>query len=140
MQRDWCRTVRPDQAIYWTLGNFSKPWQQLICTNLLHSQAIFVKVSKFSEIIFGQLLQTFGNFLLVTLLQRLVSHTFFFLCFLMRHFLRSFVQSPDLRPGEASKQAYISNSLANIFSEICQENIFDSLYFYASSTAVGREC
>ena len=36
-------------------------WQKFICPNLLHSQAIFVNVSK--SFIFGQLLQTFGNFL-----------------------------------------------------------------------------
>ena len=35
-------------------------WQQLICPNLSHSQAFFVKVSK--SIIFGQLLQTFSDF------------------------------------------------------------------------------
>ena len=47
-------------------GNFESLWQQLISPNLPHFQAIFVKVSKFiifsSEIIFGQLLQTFGDF------------------------------------------------------------------------------
>ena len=30
-------SVWQDWAIYWTLGNHSKPWQLLICTNLLHS-------------------------------------------------------------------------------------------------------
>ena len=30
-------TVWPDWAIYWTLGNFLKPLQQLICPNLPHS-------------------------------------------------------------------------------------------------------
>ena len=51
-------------------ATFQNLWQQLICPNLPHSQAIFVKVSKsiiFSEIIFGQLLQTFGDFFLVSL-------------------------------------------------------------------------
>ena len=33
-------------AIYWTLGNFKSHWQQLICPNLPHYRAIFVKVSK----------------------------------------------------------------------------------------------
>ena len=31
---------------FWTLGNFLIIWQQLICPNLPHSLAIFVKVSK----------------------------------------------------------------------------------------------
>ena len=38
--------VWPYLAIYWTLGNFQNLWQQLICPNLSHSSAIFVKVSK----------------------------------------------------------------------------------------------
>ena len=58
-------------AIYWTLGNFSKP----VATISLPKSPIFlgnfckhVKIYHFSsEIIFGQLLQTFGDFLLVTL-------------------------------------------------------------------------
>ena len=43
-----CRltTVWPDWAIYCTLGNFSKPVQQLFCQNRQHFKAIFVKVSK----------------------------------------------------------------------------------------------
>ena len=52
-------------------ATFQSLWQQLICPNLPHSQAIFcknVKIYHFSsEIIFAQLLQTFGNFFLVTL-------------------------------------------------------------------------
>ena len=53
------QTVWPDWAIYWTLGNFSKPVEQLFCPNLSHSQANFVKVSK--SIIF--LVKSFlGNF------------------------------------------------------------------------------
>ena len=52
-------------------ATFQSLWQQLICPNILHSYTIFckgVKIFHFSsEIIFGQLLQTFGNFLLVTL-------------------------------------------------------------------------
>ena len=50
----------------WT--TFQSLWQKLICPNLLHAYAIFIKVSKSSEIIFGQFLKTFGDFLLVTLL------------------------------------------------------------------------
>ena len=63
--------VLPDWAIYWTLGNFSKP---LATINLPKSPRFLdsfckgVKNFNFSgEIIFGQLLQTFGDFLLVTL-------------------------------------------------------------------------
>ena len=52
-------------------GQFESLWQQLIC----HKSSTFlgnfckgVKIFSFSsEIIFGQLLKTFGNFLLVTL-------------------------------------------------------------------------
>ena len=57
-------------AIYWTLGNFSKA-----TTSLLKSTTFFgnfcksVKILMFSsEMIFGQLLKTFGDILLVTLL------------------------------------------------------------------------
>ena len=39
-------SVWPGWTIYWALGNFLKRWQQLICPNLPHSLAIFVKVSK----------------------------------------------------------------------------------------------
>ena len=54
-------------------ATFQSLWQHLVCPNL--PQAIFVKMSKSliflgSEIIFGQLLQTIGNFLLVTLLSQ----------------------------------------------------------------------
>ena len=66
------QAVRPDWAIYWTLGNFSKP---LTTINLPKSLTLLgnfckgVKIFNFTiEIIFGQLLQTFGNFLLVTLI------------------------------------------------------------------------
>ena len=52
-------SVRPDWAIYWTLGNFQSLLQQLICPNLLHSQAIFVKMSK--SLIF-QVKSFLGNF------------------------------------------------------------------------------
>ena len=48
-------------------------WQQLFYPNHPHCWAIFVKVSNSfifsSEIIFGQLLQTFDDFLLVTLVE-----------------------------------------------------------------------
>ena len=66
-------SVWPDWAIYWTLGNFSKP----VATISLPKSPTFlgnfckgVKIFHFSsEIIFGQLLQSFGDFLLVTLWQ-----------------------------------------------------------------------
>ena len=64
-------SVGPDWAIYWTLGNFSKP----LATIYLPKSPTFlgnfckgVKIYHFSsEIIFGQLLWTFGDFFLVTL-------------------------------------------------------------------------
>ena len=64
-------TVWTNWAIYWTWGNFSKP----LATILLPKSPTFlgnfckgVKILNFSrEIVFGQLLKTFGNFLLVTL-------------------------------------------------------------------------
>jgi len=59
-------------AIYWTLGNFLKP---LAPINLPKSPTVLVnlcvgaKIFNFSsEIIFGQLLWTFGDFSLVTLI------------------------------------------------------------------------
>ena len=63
--------VWTDWAIYWTLGSFSKP----VATISLPKSPTFlgnyckgVKIFNFhGEIIFGQLLQTFGNFLLVRL-------------------------------------------------------------------------
>ena len=58
--------VWPDWAIYWTLGNFLKP---LATINLPKSPTFFgnfckgVKIYHFSsEIVFGQLLKTFGDF------------------------------------------------------------------------------
>ena len=67
----WWHTVWPDWAIYWTLGNFLKP----LATNLLSKSSTFlgnfckdVEIYHFSsEIIFKQLLKTFGDFFLVTL-------------------------------------------------------------------------
>ena len=67
----WIVPVWPDWAIYWTLGNFLKPF----ATNNLPKSPTFlgifckcVKIFNFSSVInFGQLLQTFGNFFLVTL-------------------------------------------------------------------------
>ena len=57
-------------TIYWTLGNFSKPLATInlhISPTLLGSKG--VNIFNFSsKIIFGQLLRTFGDFLLVTLL------------------------------------------------------------------------
>ena len=54
------------QAV-WLWATFQSLWTQLICPNLIHSNAILVKVSKY--LIF--LLKSFlGNFLLVTLCAR----------------------------------------------------------------------
>ena len=62
------QTVWPDLAIYYTLGNFSKPGQQVFCQNGQHIFGNFckgVKIIYFTrEILFGQLLQTFGDFLI----------------------------------------------------------------------------
>ena len=57
--------MRPDWAIYYTLGNFSKP----VATTILPKLPTWLgKIFHFSsEILLGQLLKTFGNFLLVTL-------------------------------------------------------------------------
>ena len=63
--------VRPDWATFCTLGNHSKP----VATNILPKLPTLlgnfckcVKIIRFSiTIIFGQLLLTFGDFLLVTL-------------------------------------------------------------------------
>ena len=59
-------SVWPDWAIFWTLGNFLKP---LATVNLPKSSTFLgnfcevVKINHFSsEIIFGQLLLTFGDF------------------------------------------------------------------------------
>ena len=67
----WYLAVWPDLAIYWTLGNFLKP---LATINLPKSPTVLdnfcvcAKIFNFScEIIFGQLLWTFGEFSLVTL-------------------------------------------------------------------------
>ena len=53
-------------------ANFQSLWQQLFCPNCQHFKAIFVRVSKTlifsSKFLFGQLLQAFGDFLLVTLI------------------------------------------------------------------------
>ena len=61
----------PDWAIYWVLGNFLKP---LATINLPKSPTFKSNFCKgviiypfCSEIIFGQLLETFGDFFLVTL-------------------------------------------------------------------------
>ena len=58
--------------IYCTFGNFSKSVATNILPNLSTFFSIFckgVKIFKLSgEIIFGQLIKTFGDFLLVTLL------------------------------------------------------------------------
>ena len=63
--------VWPELAIYWILGNFLKPlatinWPK--SSTFLGNFCKDVKIYHFcSEIIFGQLLKTFGNFFLVTL-------------------------------------------------------------------------
>ena len=69
--------VWPDWAIYWTLDNFLKP---LATINLPKSPTFLgnfwkvVKICHFSgEIISGQLLLTFGDIFLVTLLMTLLS-------------------------------------------------------------------
>ena len=63
--------VWPDWAIYWTLGNFSKSAATISLPKsptFLGNYCKGVKILNFSsEIIFRQLLQTFGNFWLVTL-------------------------------------------------------------------------
>ena len=68
---DLLQPVWPDWTIYWTLGNFSKPLATINLPKSLTFLGNFckrVKIYHFtSEIIFGQLLKTFGNFLLVTL-------------------------------------------------------------------------
>ena len=63
--------VCPDWAINWTLGNFLK---SLATIKLPKSPTFFGSFCKgvkiyhlFSEIIYGQLLKTFGNFFLLTL-------------------------------------------------------------------------
>ena len=64
-------SVWPDWAIFCTLGNFFKPLETINLPKSLTFLGNFckgVKILNFSsEIIFGQLLQTFGNFYLVTL-------------------------------------------------------------------------
>ena len=64
--------VRPDWAIFCTLGNFFKPLATISLPKSLTFLGNFCKgvsIYQFSsEIIFGQLLQTFGDFYLVTLL------------------------------------------------------------------------
>ena len=65
---DQCDQTGP---IYWTLGNFSKPVATISLPEsptLLGNFCKAAKILNFSiEIILGQLLETFGNFLLVTL-------------------------------------------------------------------------
>ena len=64
--------VWPDWAIFCTLGNFFKPLATIYLPKSLTFLGNFCKVIKiyhFScEIIFGQLLQMFGDFYLVTLI------------------------------------------------------------------------
>ena len=63
------QAVWPDLVIYYTLGNFSKPRSTIILpTHILGNFCKSVKIFHFTkEILFGQLLWTFGDFLLVTL-------------------------------------------------------------------------
>ena len=62
----------PDWAIYWTLGHFLKPLANNYFAQISHIRRQFfkgVKIYHFTgEIILGQLLWTFGDFFLVTLL------------------------------------------------------------------------
>ena len=68
--------VWPDLAIYVTLGNFLKPLAAIILPKsptFLGNFCKGVKIYHFSiEIIFGQLLLTFGDFFLVTLVAIIV--------------------------------------------------------------------
>ena len=61
----------PDWAIYWTLGNFLKPLASINLPKSLTFLGNFCKGVKiyhfYIEIIFRKLLQTFGDFYLVTL-------------------------------------------------------------------------
>ena len=63
---------RQCNQIYWTLGNFTKPVATISLPKSPTFLGNFCKGEKIfnvsSEIIFGQLLQTFGDFYLVTLL------------------------------------------------------------------------
>ena len=65
-------SVSPDWAIFCTLGNNSKPGARIILPKLPTLLGNFCKGAKMiyfsAEIIIGQLLQTFGDFYLVTLL------------------------------------------------------------------------
>ena len=69
--KDVLFSVRPDWAIYCTLGKFLKPVAAIILPKSLIILGNFckdVEIFNFSsEIIFGQFLQTFGDFLLITL-------------------------------------------------------------------------
>ena len=60
------RSVWPDWAIYWTLGNFLKPLATVELSQshtFLDNFCKYVKIYHFSsEIIFGQFLYTFGDF------------------------------------------------------------------------------
>ena len=67
----YLHSVWPDWAIFCTLGNFFKPLATIILPKSLTFLGNFCKGIKIyhfsSEIIVGQLLQTFGDFYLVTL-------------------------------------------------------------------------
>ena len=73
--------VWSDWAIYWTLGHFLKPLATINLPNSPTFLSIFCKVVKkyhfSSEIIFEQLLLTFGDFLLVTLSKSHLSVTWY---------------------------------------------------------------
>ena len=66
MDQVGCFSVRPDWAFYWTLGNFLKPLASITLPKSVTFLGNFckgVKIYDFSsEIIFGQLLQTFAIF------------------------------------------------------------------------------
>ena len=62
--------VWSDWAIYWTLVNFSRPVATIIFAQISHILRQFCKDIKifnfYGEIIFGQIIQTFSNCLLVS--------------------------------------------------------------------------
>ena len=74
----WWWSVWPDWAIFCTFVNHSKPLAAIILPKsptLLGNFCKGVKIIHFSsEIIFGQLLWTFGDFYLVTLMMIVVAH------------------------------------------------------------------
>ena len=100
----------PDWAIYWTLGNFLKP---LATINLPKSPTFLgnfcevVKINHFSsEISFGQLLWTFGDFFLVTLQPR---HILSFIFGLFKQTSSQFLQQIYMKKCQSSIRCWDSN-------------------------------